>query len=168
LETPLEDLRTVVQDRLKQPAAPAEPPSPQTVTGTNHGQLYLIYDQRDADLATPWADYLFEKKFEVIRPVFEGDEAEIREYHEENLCNCDGALILFGTASEVWLRRKLREIQKSAGYGRTKPMPAVAILLIPPATSEKERFRTHDAMVIAQLSGFSPDPLQPFISLLKT
>jgi hypothetical protein len=168
LETPLEDLRTVVQDRLKQPAAPAEPPSPQTVTGTNHGQLYLIYDQRDADLATPWADYLFEKKFEVIRPVFEGDEAEIREYHEENLCNCDGALILFGTASEVWLRRKLREIQKSAGYGRTKPMPAVAILLIPPATPEKERFRTHDAMVIAQLSGFSPDPLQPFISLLKT
>jgi hypothetical protein len=36
LETPLEDLRTVVQDRLKQPAPPAEIPSPQTATGTNH------------------------------------------------------------------------------------------------------------------------------------
>jgi hypothetical protein len=168
LETPLEDLRTVVQDRLAQPAGPEETPSQPTAAGASHGQLYLIYDQRDTDAATPWEDYLFGKEFEVIRPVFEGDEAEVREYHEENLCSCDGALILFGTASEVWLRRKLREIQKSAGYGRTKPMPALAISLIPPATPEKERFRTHDAMVIPQLSGFSPDPLQPFISLLKT
>jgi hypothetical protein len=99
--------------------------------------------------------------------VFEGDEAEVREYHEENLRSCDAALILYGTASECWLRRKLRELQKSAGYGRTKPAPVVAISLIPPATSEKERFRTHEAMLIPQLTGFSPDALQPFISLLK-
>ncbi len=56
---------------------------------------------------------------------------------------------------------------KSAGYGRTKPAPVVAISLIPPATSEKERFRTHEAMLIPPLTGFSPDALQPFISLLK-
>ena len=133
------------------------------MAGTKLTQLYLIYDERDTDAASPWADYLFEKKFEVIRPVFEGDEAEVREYHEENLRTCDAALILYGTASECWLRRKLRELEKSVGYGRSKPSH-VAISLVPPATPEKERFRTHGAMMISQLSGFSPEPLQPFIS----
>jgi len=167
LETPLEDLRTVIQARLKHAIAPATASSKQTVTGNNLVQLYLIYDQKDTYVASPWADFLFEKEFEVIRPVFEGDEVEIREYHEENLRSCDAALILHGTASECWLRRKLRELQKSAGYGRIKPAPVVAISLIPPATPEKERFRTHEAILIPQLTGFSPDALQPFISLLK-
>lgn len=167
LETSLEDLRTVIHDRLKQPPKPEEDPSVPSGAVNNLNQVYLIYDQRDTEAASPWADFLFEKKFEVILPVFEGDEAEVREYHEENLRTCDAALILYGTASECWLRRKLRELQKSAGYGRTKPMP-VGISLIPPATGEKERFRTHGAVVIPQLSGFSPNALQPFLSLLKT
>ena len=35
------------------------------------------------------ADFLFDQHLETIHPVFEGDEAEIREYHEENLRACD-------------------------------------------------------------------------------
>jgi hypothetical protein len=167
LETPMEDFKTVIQERLKRITVPTAAPNKQAGSFRNLVQLYLIYDQRDTEVASPWADFLFEKEFEVIRPVFEGDEAEVREYHEENLRSCDAALILYGTASECWLRRKLRELQKSAGYGRTKPMPVVAISLIPPAAPEKERFRTHEAMVIPQFAGFSPDALQPFISLLK-
>jgi hypothetical protein len=167
LETPLEDLRTVIQERLKQVTAPQAAPSKRATSSKHLLQLYLIYDRQDTEAASPWADFLFEKQFEVIRPVFEGDEAEVREYHEENLRSCDAALILHGTASECWLRRKLRELQKSAGYGRTKPAPLIAISLIPPATPEKERFRTHEAMLIPQLTGFSPDALRPFVSLLK-
>ena len=100
--------------------------------------------------------------------MFQGDEEEIREYHEENLRSCDGALILFGSANECWLRRKLRELQKSRGYGRTKPMPTIAISLLPPKTADKERFRTHEAMVIPQWEGFSPETLQPLISRMKS
>jgi hypothetical protein len=167
LETSLEDFRTVIHERLSQAATTEVTSSRKAAPAKNIVQLYLIYDQRDTDVASPWADFLFEKEIEVIHPVFEGDEAEIREYHEENLRNCDAALILYGTASECWLRRKLRELQKSAGYGRTKPVPIVAISLIPPAAPEKERFRTHEAMLIPQLNGFSVEPLQPFISLMK-
>ena len=167
LETPLEDLKTLIHARLKRFTVPAAASSKQAVPSKNLVQLYLIYDQRDTEVASSWADFLFEKELEVIRPVFEGDEAEVREYHEENLRSCDAALILYGSASECWLRRKLRELQKSAGYGRTKPMPVVAISLIPPVVPEKERFRTHEAMVISQLAGFSSDALQPFISRLK-
>ena len=67
-----------------------------------------------AGVIGPWADFLF-NHCEVIHPVFNGDEAEVREYHEENLKTCQGALIFYGAGNEVWLRRKLRELQKSAG-----------------------------------------------------
>jgi hypothetical protein len=174
LETFLEDLRTVIQDRLKETQKPAPAPAPavprpsrSVVAGSEHARLYLIYDQRDAVITSAWEDFLFEQELEVIRPMFEGDEAEIREYHEENLRSCDGALIFFGSGNECWLRRKLRELQKSPGYGRSKPVPTVAISLVPPRTSDKERFRTHEALVIPQWDGFSPEPLQPFISRLQ-
>jgi len=167
VESPLEDFRTIIQDRLKQAVEPEVLSSRLPATTKNLVQLYLIHDQRDTEVASFWADFLFENQIEVIRPVFEGDEAEIRDYHEENLRNCDAALILYGAATECWLRRKVRELQKSAGYGRTKPAPVVAISLIPPATPEKERFRTHEALLIPQLNGFSVEPLQPFISLMR-
>jgi hypothetical protein len=66
------------------------------------------------------------------------------------------------------VRRKLRELQKSAGYGRIKPIRVLAISLLAPMTEEKERFRTHEATVIPQLDGFAPDALIPFITQLQS
>jgi TIR domain len=151
LETSIEDLKTVYHDRL---------------TGGDRRQVYVIYDQRDVDLTPVWTDFLFKHGVEILRSVFEGDEAEIREYHQENLANCDAALIIYGKTGELWLRRKLREIQKSAGYGRTKPMGTVGIWLAPPRTPEKETFRTHEAMVIPQMDAVAADSLMGFISRL--
>ena len=168
LEGSLEDLRTIYQERLKRPAAPAAVERAAPSLSSNRGIVYLIYDQRDTDVMPPWMDFLFGKGFEVVRPVFEGDEAEIREYHDENLRTCDAALILYGKSGELWLRRKLRELQKSAGYGRTKPAPVVGIALAPPKTTEKECLRTHDAIVMAQMDGFLPDALKPFITRLAS
>jgi hypothetical protein len=166
LETPLEDLRTLIGAWLKSADKPAQKAPAAPPERGSSPQLYLIYDQRDETAITPWADFLF-KDFEVIRPVFEGDEAEIREYHEENLRSCSGALIFFGAGNECWLRRKLREVQKSAGYGRTAVKPVVGICLIAPRTPEKERFRTHEATLIPQWDGLSPDALQLLVTRLK-
>jgi hypothetical protein len=164
LETTLEDLRTVMDAWLKRSEKQPQRAAPSALSTSQN--LYLIYDARDTEVVTPWVDYLF-KEFEVIQPIFDGDEEEVREYHEETLRSCDGVLIFHGAANEFWLRRKLAELQKSAGYGRTKGMPVVAICLGPPQTPEKGRFRTHSGIVIPQWGGFSSDPLQPFISALK-
>jgi len=59
-------------------------------------------------------------------------------------------MIFYGAATEVWLRRKMREVQKSAGYGRTKPNQAMAICLVAPKTPEKEQFNTHEATLVAK------------------
>src|ERR1700682_1322540 len=168
LEHFLEDLRTAIHNRLQRTDKLVHQISGSTHSSGAHARIYLIYDQRDANASSAWSDFLFEQGFEVIRPVFDGDEAEIRDYHDENLRTCDGALILYGSANECWLRRKLRELQKSFGYGRAKPAPLVGVSLMPPRTPDKERFRTHEAMVIPQLEGFSPAPLQRFVAGLQT
>lgn len=164
IEASLEDLRTTIASELRRQDRPQAP----AVTAPPSGslQVYLLYDSRDAEAAGPWSDFLF-KDFEVIPPAFTGDEADLRLYHEENLRTCDGVLILHGAGNLPWLRRKLAEIQKSAGYGRTKSLPQVAICLIPPETPEKVQFRTHHALVVPQWQGFSPGPLQPFVSAVK-
>jgi hypothetical protein len=163
LETPFEDLRTAVLDWLTRDAAP---PPPVAAPGSAP-QVYFLADQRDVDRLAPWGDAMFGEHFEIIHPIFEGDEAEIRVFHEETLSNCDACVIFYGAGNELWLRRKLREIQKSPGYGRTKPAPLVCVLQIGPRTSEKERFRSHEATVIAQWDGVDMEALRPFIAQLK-
>ncbi len=184
LETFLEDFRTLVQTRLEAASAPPPPetvpePAPAAASATAPAaadvaaaaagsvpMVYLVYDQRDAEAINAWADALFERHIEILHPVFEGDETEVREYHEENLRTCDGVMIFAGAATEVWLRRKMREVQKSAGYGRTLPPPTIAICLLEPRTPEKDRFRTHEAVVIQSWDP-TPEPLAPFLSKLR-
>jgi hypothetical protein len=57
-------------------------------------------------------------------------------------------------------------VKKSVGYGRASP-PVVAVGVIGESTPEKERFRTHEAMLIPQWTGFSPDLLQPFMDRVR-
>jgi hypothetical protein len=164
LETIFEDLRTVVMERLARAQKVEAPPD---APGASVPMLYLISDQRDAETIQPWADALFEQKIEVARPLFDGTELELREYQEENLRLCDGVVIFYGSANELWLQRKLREVQKAKGYGRTKPKPPIAVCLIGEQTAAKTRFRSHDAVVVPQWNGVALDPLGPFLTRLK-
>ena len=167
LETFFEDLRTLVHDSMRKAETPPQAPPLVAAPAKDLLRIYLMYDQRDAGQTKAWADFLFEKGFELVRPVFEGDETEIRDDHEESLRTCDAALIFYGAGNECWMRRKLRELQKSAGYGRSKPAPVVGIALLAPRTADKEQFRSHEALVIPQFEGFTPGSLQQFVSRLQ-
>ena len=112
-------------------------------------------------------DYLYNQKFEVLRPLFDGDVAEVNEEHQENLRICDAVLIYHGQANEVWLRGKLRDLRKAPGYGRATPILAKAIYVADPEDRQKARFRSHEVdVVIKNFGDFSPDPLEPFLTKL--
>jgi hypothetical protein len=175
LETGFEELRTVLRGRLEMLRKPAQPPGapaaaePASAAGVGQGvtRLYLVCDQRDREAVGPWSAFLFDQGFEVIPSVFEGDEGELREYHAESLRTCDGVLIYHGQGNELWLRRKLCEVMKIAGYGRTRCMRAVGICVAPPMSPAKAQFRTREAMVLSQPDGFAPEPLRAFVDRLK-
>ena len=103
--------------------------------------------------------------YEVKRSYFQGDERELREYHQENLVQCDGALIYYGAADEFWVERKLSDLRKAFGLGRARPYVANAVFVAMPQTPDKERFRTQAALVVKAMQDFSPDALAPFLEL---
>lgn len=165
LQTSIEDLKTVIQDKLTAPIEAKQrflvdsPDSPRRV--------YLINDAQDEENALLLSDYLFDQGFEVIPSILDGDEAQARADHRESLLLCDAILIYYGAGSEAWLRAKLFDLRKLAGYGRTKPLLAKAIYIGAPSTPVKERFRTHEATVIRQNYDFAPQILEPFLQQIS-
>src|SRR5207248_1469725 len=74
LETDPAELRTVIQDKLKtaQQPAPAPPPAAGRIGASARvSRINLIYDQRDAGIIEPWADFLFAQRCEIMQPIFE-------------------------------------------------------------------------------------------------
>ncbi len=168
LQTSLEDLKTIIQDRLA-PRAQTPPAPPEAAAGQRPPLLYLIADQADLEAVAPLEDYLFDQGLEVALPLFEGEEGDIREDHVENLRMADAVLVYYGGATEAWLRGKLRDLRKAPGFGRTAPFRATAVLVAGPADPRKARFRTHDVDAVIQApDGFSPDDLAALLDAIKT
>lgn len=165
LEIPFEDLKSRIHLKL----APPEPGKERTAVPAAGRivRIYLICDRADLEAARPVEDFLFDQGFEVLPTLFDEDEAQARLDHEESLCTCDAVLLFQGQASEMWLRRKLRDVQKSAGLGRRQPLLAQGLYLAAPRTPQKERFRTLEAQVLHEPpAGFSPGVLAPFLDAI--
>jgi hypothetical protein len=176
LETPIEDFKSALHQRLQPPPPPSPRREAEAAAGAGDredgpARVYLICDQRDLDAVAPLEDHLFTAGCEVILPAFDGDEAQVRRDHEESLGLCDAALLYYGAGSELWLRQKLRELQKAAAYGRSGPIAVRAVYVGPPEGAQKSRFRTHEALVLqppaGAFSSFSPSSLDSFLSQLN-
>jgi len=164
LKTSIENLKTYLLRKLAEESklqASARPVGAPLV-------IYLIHDQRDAQDIDPLRDALMTLGYEVKPSYFEGDETELREYHQENLVQCDATIIYYGRTSELWVQRKLYDLRKAFGLGRQRPFLAKAVFVGAPQKQEKERFRTQDAMVISALQGFPADTLAPFLRPLTS
>ena len=172
LEIPLEELKSAIHHQLAPPVAPKKEKLPASAPASAApaaaiSRIYLVPDQQDLEAARRLEDALFERGYEVILPLFDGDEEEVRVEHDESLRTCDAVILYYGAAGEPWLRRKLRELQKSASLGREQPLRARAIYVAPPQTPQKERLRTLEAQVVREpLAGFDPEILAPFLATL--
>jgi hypothetical protein len=157
-------MEPVPTDQLK----PGPDTLPQSEEGSRLKNIYLIYEKQDYHAIAPLEDHLFGLGFEVTSPLMEGDDAEVREDHKDSLLLCDAVLIFYGNASEGWLRTKLRDLQKIAGYGRTQPMLAQAVYIGPPRTPSKDRFPTLEgSFIIRNFGEFAPNDLSDFVRAVQ-
>jgi len=164
LECPLEDLNTQIHALLE---APELAESPFVAAACDGALVYLICDAGDFTAASAVADALFESGCSVVMPCFDGSEATVRQDHEEKLRGAQGVIIYHASGNELWLHRKVRELRRSAGLGRSEPLLATAVLIAPPA-SERAGWQRLDIGRILQQSGpLSPALLQDFLSDLR-
>ncbi|MDP6735612.1 MAG: hypothetical protein QF732_03850, partial [Nitrospinaceae bacterium] len=139
----------------------------QDESGQGPRVVYLMAPPDDEDKIEAIEDYLFDKGLEVVIPVFTGTEAEVSEAHMENLRICDSVLIYFGSATRQWVNMKLNNMIKASGQGRTLPIREKVILIAPPDSRHKERYRSHLAEII-QIQDGDFSPLDSFITKVKS
>ncbi|MDA7931016.1 hypothetical protein N9B34_02100 [Akkermansiaceae bacterium] len=160
------DIFRVIEEQKKKVDADAN----KEIKPANDSKLiYLICEQRDEEAVEALEDYLFKEGLEVCLPAFDGDEADVKALHQENLINCSGALVYYGAAPRVWVDIKLRDLIKAVGYGRENPIGNQAVFIASPHDHRKERYKSHSAKIIRQNDeSFTPDnDLKEFIETMK-
>lgn len=165
LQTPLEELKTVIHKRLT-----GNGHKPAAHNGTEPPKVYLIFDKRDLDGVLPLNDYLAgEKSYQVLLPLIDeegADDSQAFEIHKDNLMQCDAVLIYYGNANQVWFEYKRRDLKKIVGLDRQSALAAEAIYVAAPRTAHKQLFNNPEALVIKNFGDFSHAALEPFIARL--
>ena len=160
LKTSVEDLKNYIFDKL----TPKPVRAPAAVD--REIRIYLICEQRDYEAIGPLRDCLATGGIAVDLPLFDGEQSEIRQDHEAILQDCDGVLIYYGSASEGWLREKIRDLRRARGLGRTKPYQPQAIYIGPEPTASKQAYANPEFVVIRNFGPLSPDAMQPFFAAI--
>ncbi len=130
--------------------------------------IYLVREPgRSGEGVAALSKYLFNEGFEVLTQADEGEEAELRQNHQENLKVADAVMIWWGHTSKVWLDYMMRDLDKARGLGRKSPFRATAVCIAAPPAPDKEDFRTHKAQVFTFFGAFAPDALAALVQRVK-
>jgi hypothetical protein len=166
LQTPLEELKNVIQLRLSSNGHETKPPD-------ETAKIYLIFDKRDLEGVLPLNDYLSaDKHFHVLLPLIdeEGvDDSQGFEIHKDNLAQCDAVLIYYGNANQLWFEYKRRDLKKMVGLERKTLLAAEAVYVASPQTAHKKLFSSSpDTLVIKNFEDFAPAVLDSFVARVET
>lgn len=151
----IEQLKSLLIDRLRPPAAAAPAPVT-TVEGagtTAATAVYLVCDPVDRADSKPLKEALAALGFSVTRPSIEGTTDELLEENKANLLGCDVVVVVWGQTREAWVRGKLREAQQAPGWGRERPFRGKFVVVVPPDTPAKLDFDVPADVVVLRGAG---------------
>ena len=112
-------------------------------------------------------DFLITNGFEVITSDFKGNPDEIRIKHNDNLRKCDATLIYYGNRNEDWVKSKQKDLVKSLGLGREKPISPQAILIENESQLDESLQLDKNALILQSSKRFSAKIMEPFLAQLK-
>lgn len=175
LETKLEDLKTVIQEKLRQIGErnSAKQRRPQAAAAAQRKaageplRIYLICDPLDRQQPQLVAlrRFLLAKGYEPMLPSESEDEAETLADHIDNLELCDACLVYYGAGSARWFDAKLKDFRKILSR-RPQPVLAKAVYIAAPETPAKAEVETNEALVLKGGAAFAPETLAPFLGRL--
>lgn len=185
VEGPLEEFKQAIFENIRRIAAEekarqdeiknAEEKAKKAVSGSadtvslSQGPklVYLICDQRDLDNTRPLEDLLTNSGAEVLLPLFEGDQAQLRQAHLDNLKICDAVIIYYGAGNYRWTGSMKSDLMRLPALGRSKPLLDRVIYLGGTTDKDKETFKANDMKILNGLTGFNPDLFNDFLKKIK-
>jgi hypothetical protein len=165
LETTIEELKGFVLNKIDDCKAQYE-----KIYGNVKDErkvIYLIHEKADAAKCKKIENYLEKNGFDVISSDFHGNPDDIRSRHNDNLRRCDATLIYYGHDNEGWIKSKQKELLKSLGLGRDKPISPQAILIENEAQLKESYGIDEGAIILQNHKKFSPKVIEPFLAKLK-
>jgi len=165
LETTIEELKAFVINKIEERRKNHD-----KVYGASKEErklIYLIHEKNDSLKCKKIEDYLEKNGYDVITSNFEGNPDDIRSRHNDNLKRCDATLIYYGHDNEGWIKSKQKELLKSLGLGREKPISPQAILIENEAQLSESLGIEDEAMILQNQKRFSVKVIEPFLEKLK-
>jgi hypothetical protein len=128
-------------DFLNQHLSVITPPRPITLSlpdSIGDVRLFLYHSQEDSRYALNLAQALQQRKLEALFPAFEGPEADIKSFNCKQLAECDGVIVCWASASEVWVRAQASGLRNWLALGRSKQFCYRAVVAAPPPGERKK------------------------------
>jgi len=129
--------------------------------------IYLIHDKSEEKKCKKIKDFLDKNGYDVITSKFDGNPDEIRSRHDDNLRLCDATLIYYGKENEGWIKSKQKDLLKSLGLGREKPISPQAILIENESQLDDILGIDNKALILQSNNKFTPKIMEPFLARLK-
>jgi len=165
LETTIEELKAFVINKIGEATAKHD-----KFYGDGEVEkklIYLIYEKNDAVKCKKIEKYLEKNGYDVISSDFEGNPDDVRARHNENLKRCDATLIYYGHENEGWIKSKQKELLKSLGLGREKPIGPQGILIENEIQLNESLGIDDEAIILQSKKRFSAKVIEPFLEKLK-
>ena len=149
--------RAVLDETRRAPEKARTPPA--------NVMVFVNADSADLALAQSVAKVLSDRNVECYWPLANGTPEEVRRDVEENLSNCDGVLLIYGSSSANWVRSQLRQGRKVISQ-RDRPLAALAVYEGPPATKEDLAVAIPNLLTVNCRDGSDPTALGQFVATL--
>lgn len=127
-------------DFLHQHISNNVPPMPVLPPSAERGErrLYLHHALEDSTYALALAQALQQRNLEALVPAFEGTESEIKNFNSKQMVDCDGVILCWAAASEVWVRAQASGLRDWLALGRSQQFFYRAVVAAPPPGERKK------------------------------
>jgi hypothetical protein len=155
----MEEFKRAVLEEARRSPEPTKP-SPLNV------MVFVNAEAKDRELAQSIGKALMQEHVECYFPLASGSPEAIRRDLEENLGNCDGVLLIYGSSDAEWVRSQLRQGRKVISQ-RERPLNGLAVYEGPPFSKEDLGVAIPNLVLLDCREGFDTAKLGEFVATLR-
>ena len=153
----LEDFKLEILKRLTEHAKPA----------STKKNIFVFVDMESTDrpFAEQICNILDRYGAEYVLPVQSENPADNRRDLEQNLTECDALIVIYGGATNTWVRGQLREAHKAVAM-RQHPLRALAVVEGPPEQKAPIDMKIQDMKILDYRMGINENMVRQFLDSL--